>query len=83
MRINPSPGSLPLLSPFRRQAPHLDGCTGVSPTEMLKRNREVLPSRVQVVLDDLNVEHKASSELWVGMWGAAILPYPYALSLHE
>lgn len=74
MRINPSLDSLPLLSPFRRQAPHLDGCTGVSPTEMLKGNREPFPSRIQVVLDDLRVEYKASSERWVGMWGAAILP---------
>ena len=74
MRINPSLDSLPLLNPFRRQAPHLHGCTGVSPKEMLKGNREPFPSRIQGVLDDLRVECKASSELWVGMWGAAILP---------
>lgn len=81
VRINLSPGSLPLLCPLRRQTPHLDGCAGVSPTEMLKGNREALPCRVQVVLDYLKVERKASSELWADIWGAVILLYPYAVFL--
>lgn len=65
MRIDPSPGSMSLFSLFRKQAPHLYGCGRVSPTEMLKGNREALPRRVQVVLDYLKVKGKASSELWV------------------
>ena len=81
VRINPSPGSLPLVGPFRRQTPHLDGCAGVSPTEMLKGNREALPCRVQVVLDYLKVEGKASSKFWAGIWGAVILPYPCTVLL--
>lgn len=72
--------SLPRLpapfSPFRRHAPHLDGCAGVSPTEVLKGNREALPRRVQVVLNYLKVEGKISGELWPDGWGAAILFLP-------
>lgn len=72
--------SLPRLpapfSPFRRRAPHLDGCAGVSPTEVLKGNREALPRRVQVVLNYLKVEGKISGELWPDGWGAAILFLP-------
>lgn len=70
------PRSLPPFGPLRRQTPYLDRCTRVSPTEMLKGNREAFPRRVQVVLDYLKVEGKVSSEFWAGVWGAAILSLP-------
>lgn len=70
------PGLSAPFSPLRRRAPHLDGCAGVSPTEVLKGNREALPRRVQVVLNYLKVKGKTSGELWPGGWGAAILFLP-------
>lgn len=70
------PRFLPPFSLLRRQTPYLDRGARVSPTEMLKGNREALPRRVQVVLDYLKVEGKVSSEFWAGVWGAAVLSLP-------
>lgn len=70
------PRSLPPFSPLRRQTSYLDRCARVSPTEMLKGNREALPCRVQVVLDYLKVEGKVSSEFWADTWEAAVLSLP-------
>lgn len=56
-------------------APHLDGCAGVSSTEMLKRNREALPRRVQVVLDHL--KGKAGPPVGSGLVCWQVPPYLY------
>lgn len=80
MRKKSFPRFLPPFSLLRRQTPYLDRGARVSPTEMLKGNREALPRRVQVVLDYLKVEGKVSSEFWAGVWELPSFPYPYVVS---
>lgn len=82
---SPSPGSLPLLSSFKRQAPYLDGCARVSTAEMLKGNRKALPHRIQVVLNYLEAEGKASSELWPGphTWSLCGVAVPFHTHLQS
>lgn len=61
MRINPTPRLCPAQSIQEASSSTWMGVLGVSPTEMLKGNRRDVSVGIQVVLDDLRVEYKASS----------------------